>query len=153
MKQTRLGIGEKSRERGSTFATSRSELRRTEAPERKRAPRRRRAISPASPAQREKVRLNPFCVNCGRELADWLAIDPGHLCPRGMGGCDSPLCTVGLCRTFDGSGCHRNFDDGKLDLLPVLEPRYREEVAHCVLHMGLEGARRRLAPLAYREAA
>jgi hypothetical protein len=150
VKQTPLGPGEKSRERGSTFANPRTELRRENSVTGKTTARRRRPISPASKAQREKIALNPFCVNCGREQSEWLAVDPGHLCPRGLGGCDDPDCVVGLCRTFAGEGCHRDVDDGKVDLLPKLEPRYRTELAHCIMHLGLEGARKRLAPSLYR---
>ena len=39
---------------------------------------------------------------------------------------------------------HRAYDTGRLELLPYLEPRWRAEVAHAVLHLGLVGAYRRL---------
>lgn len=78
-----------------------------------------------------------MCLGCGRQRSEWLALDPAHLWPRGLGGCDDELCVVPLCRTFDGSGCHRLYDDGKLDLLPKLEPHYRRELAHAVVHGGL----------------
>jgi hypothetical protein len=39
---------------------------------------------------------------------------------------------------------HRAYDTGRLELLPHLEPRWRAEVAHAVLHLGLVGAYRRL---------
>lgn len=87
----------------------------------------------ASKEQRFKVK-HLSCAVCGGE-----GCDPAHLCARGTGGCDSPRCVVPLDRA-----CHRLFDEGKLDLLPFLEPRYRVEVAHCVMHMGLVGAYRRL---------
>ena len=32
--------------------------------------------------------------------------------------------------------CHRAFDDGHLDLLPHLEPRYRRELADALEHLG-----------------
>jgi hypothetical protein len=102
----------------------------------------------ASKAQREKVR-GMACVGCERMAAEYLRIDPAHLCARGMGGCDEPECVVPLCRSLHG-GCHRRFDAGELDLLPMLEPRFRAEVAHCVTHLGLEGTRVRLAPSCYR---
>jgi hypothetical protein len=38
------------------------------------------------------------------------------------------------------------YDEGRLELLPHLEPQWREEVAHAVAHLGLIGALRRLAP-------
>jgi hypothetical protein len=90
------------------------------------------------------VNDNPVCVGCGREATAWLAVDPAHLCDRSLGGCDEADCVVGLCRDFAGQGCHRAFDEGELDLLPRLEPHYRQEVAHAVMHLGLAGAFRRL---------
>lgn len=36
-----------------------------------------------------------------------------------------------------------------MDILPYLEPRYREELAHALLHIGLEGLRKQVAPSAY----
>lgn len=107
-------------------------------------PTRRRPISEASPAQRAKVAVNPVCVGCGRTGSEWLAIDPAHLCDRSLGGCDDEACVVPLCRSFDGTGCHRAFDEGELDLLPYLEPAYRREQAHAVFHLGVAGAFRRL---------
>jgi hypothetical protein len=104
----------------------------------------RRPISPASPAQRAKVAMHSVCVGCGRHQSDWLAVDPAHLCDRSLGGCDDEACVVGLCRTFDGTGCHKLYDEGKLDLLPMLEPAYRREQAHAVMHLGLLGAYKRL---------
>ncbi len=58
-----------------------------------------------------------------------------------MGGCDEPDCVVPLCWMH-----HRLYDTGALELLPCLEPDWRDEVAHAVLHLGLIGAVRRLAP-------
>jgi HNH endonuclease len=62
----------------------------------------------ASPAQRRKVAGAP-CVVCGKRTA----IDPAHLVPRSMGGCDDPECVVALCRRH-----HRAYDGGFLDLRP-----------------------------------
>jgi len=67
-------------------------------------------------------------------------IDPAHLVPRGLGGCEHALCVVALCRRH-----HRAYDRGCLDLVPFLEPRHRAEVAHAVGHLGLIGALRRLS--------
>jgi hypothetical protein len=39
---------------------------------------------------------------------------------------------------------HRAYDAGRLELLPHLEPRWRAEVAHAVMHLDLVGAYRRL---------
>jgi len=67
------------------------------------------------------------CLVCGRS-----DVDPAHLVPRSRGGCDHPECVVPLCRR-----CHRAFDDGRLDLLPYLEPHRRAELAHALQHLGL----------------
>src|SRR6185295_15345433 len=66
----------------------------------------------ASPTQRPKV-AGARCVVCGKRAA----VDPAHLVPRSMGGCDEPECVVALCRRH-----HRAYDGGSLDLLPYLEP-------------------------------
>ena len=85
-------------------------------------------LSSAPAAQRAKVAGMP-CRVCGAtEL-----VDPAHLASRAQGGCDHPDCVVPLCRF----PCHRAFDDGRLDLLPHLEPRYRVELAHALSHLGL----------------
>lgn len=99
-----------------------------------RGARRRGGISPASEAQREKVR-GRSCLRCVRGERDGVKVDPAHVIPRGMGGCDDALCVVPLCRE-----CHRAYDDGDLDLLPYLEPRWRREVGHAVEHVGLVAA-------------
>jgi hypothetical protein len=39
----------------------------------------------------------------------------------------------------------RAYDNGRLEL-PHLEPRWRAEIADAVMHLGLIGAMRRLAP-------
>jgi len=94
----------------------------------------RRQFAPASTAQRDAVR-GARCIVCGARTA----IDPAHLVPRSLGGCDHPLCVVALCRTH-----HRAYDRGALDLMPHLEPHYRAQVAHAVAHLGLIGTLRRL---------
>jgi hypothetical protein len=67
-------------------------------------------------------------------------IDPAHVIPRSLGGCDHPDCVVALCRLH-----HRAYDRGQLDLVPYLEPRHRREAAHAVMHVGLAGALRRIS--------
>jgi hypothetical protein len=59
--------------------------------------------------------------------------------PRSLGGCDEPDCVVPLCRRH-----HRAYDHGELDLLPHLEPHWRPELAHAVVHVGVVGALRRI---------
>jgi hypothetical protein len=95
-----------------------------------------RGFAVAEP-QRRKIR-GRVCVGCGREIEvedpNW-TIDPAHLLPRGVGGCDSELCVVPLCRhRFDpDAGCHCAYDEGKLDILPaLLERGYHEEIAHMI---------------------
>jgi hypothetical protein len=89
----------------------------------------------ASDAQRAKI-VGGACVVCLQTKG----LTPAHLAPRSRGGCDHPDCVVPLCWMH-----HRAFDTGRLELLPHLEPRWRAEVAHAVLHLGLIGAMRRLS--------
>ena len=96
----------------------------------------RRAAFGASDAQREKI-IGGACVVCLQTKG----ITPAHLAPRSLGGCDHPACVVPLCWTH-----HRAYDTGELELLAHLEPQCRAEVAHAVMHLGLIGAVRRLAP-------
>jgi predicted restriction endonuclease len=91
-------------------------------------------VAPASPAQRAKV-AGQRCIVCGAATR----IDPAHLVPRAIGGCDGADCVVALCGTH-----HRAYDQAGLDLVALLEPDYRREVAHAVLHLGLAGALRHL---------
>lgn len=91
------------------------------------------AISAASQAQREAVR-GRSCLVCART-----PVDPMHVVPRGMGGCSDALCVVPACRE-----CHRAYDNGTLDLVPYLEPRFRDQQAHAVSHLGLARAYWRL---------
>jgi hypothetical protein len=92
----------------------------------RRTPLSRKPFSPASEAQRSKV-AGQACLICGRR-----PVDPAHLVPRSLGGCDDIACVVPLCRP-----CHRAYDLGRLDLLPYLEPRWRPELAHALMHLGL----------------
>jgi hypothetical protein len=96
-----------------------------------------RGFAVAAP-QRAKVK-GLVCVGCGRGVADeenpqW-AIDPAHLWPRGMGGCDDPRCVVPLCRHLfiSTEGCHPAFDRGDLELLPrLVDSAYFAEMAHAI---------------------
>lgn len=83
--------------------------------------------------------LGGACRGCGKTASRYRIIDAAHVTPRGVGGCDDPLCCVPLCRTANG-GCHRAYDDGELDLLPKLA---FDEQAHAAGHLGLLGALRR----------
>lgn len=100
----------------------------------RRKPLRRAPVSPASPAQRAKV-AGQGCLVCGAR-----PVDPAHLVPRALGGCDEPDCVAPLCRAH-----HRAYDRGELNLLPHLEPTRRCELAHGLLHLGLVGLLRRVS--------
>jgi hypothetical protein len=89
-------------------------------------PLRRTPVSPASEAQRAKV-AGQACLVCGKR-----PVDPAHLAPRSLGGCEDAHCSIPLCRA-----CHRRYDRGELDLLPRLEPGYRTELAHALAHLSL----------------
>lgn len=121
MKRTELGSGAKSLARRSTFNAEPKALTRNS------KPKPRRAISPASKAQRAKVKTHVCAViECASEHCD-----PAHLAPRAMGrGCDDPACVIALCRLH-----HEQFDRGDLDLLPHLSGRgFEVELAHMQLH-------------------
>jgi hypothetical protein len=89
----------------------------------------RRAISPASTDQREAVR-DRACVVCRQGPCD-----PAHVIDRSIGGDDHPDAVVPLCRT-----CHTAYDEGGMDLLPYLEPHYRDAQAYAVSLVGIARA-------------
>lgn len=91
----------------------------------------RRAVSPASAAQRLKAREG--CRVHGKACGN---ADPMHVIDRSLGGCDDPCCTVPGCRAV-----HDAYDNGRFDLLPYLSIA---EQAHAVAHVGIERARRRI---------
>jgi hypothetical protein len=91
-----------------------------------RKPVKRRPISPASAEQRAKVR-GVACRNCGAH-----GVHPAHVVDRSIGGCDDPLCVLPLC-----PGCHRAYDEYRLDILPLLD---WVEQGHAAGHIGLVGA-------------
>lgn len=90
----------------------------------------------ASKAQRAKCRF-AMCCACGKPNCQ-----PAHLIDRSLGGCDHPDCVIPLCG--GPQGCHRRYDEGTLDLSPYLEPGYRQELAHGLLHVGLHRLVRRV---------
>jgi hypothetical protein len=77
----------------------------------------------ASVEQRRKV-AGLGCLVCGRS-----PVDPAHLVPRRLGGCDSRDCVVPLCRAH-----HRSFDSGLLVLAPYVMPEYEGELLHALTH-------------------
>ena len=100
----------------------RTPLRATDAPRSRRQP-----ISAASVAQRDKAQV---CIVTGVRKDEGWTIDAAHLCARARGGCDDPLCVVGLRREI-----HRAFDQGRFDLLPYLiAHRMTAELCHALEH-------------------
>lgn len=81
----------------------------------------------ASKAQRAKVD-GETCRRCGAPF-----VDPAHVVDRSLGGCDDEDCVCPLCRR-----CHRLYDEGRIDILPLLSLK---EQAHAVAHIGIERAR------------
>jgi len=84
------------------------------------------------------------CLVCGRS-----PVDPAHLVPRRLGGCDSSDCVVPLCRTH-----HRMFDSCRLALAPFLAPALEGELRHALTHVGcaeLEAALRHGWPAPWAE--
>lgn len=110
----------------------------TPAPERKRPllkrattpTKRKRAISPASPAQRQAI-SERACAVCRGHAG---SCHPAHLIDRSLLGDeqDDPRATIALCPEH-----HRLYDEGGLDLLPWLEPGFRSELAFAVERFGL----------------
>ncbi len=86
--------------------------------------------SPASPQQRSAVRDRVCVVGA----AHGAGCDPAHLvarCELGAGQ-DAELAVIPLCRA-----CHDAYDAGRLDILPYLEPHWREHLAFAVARFGL----------------
>lgn len=94
---------------------------------------RRSGFTPASEPQRESIRKKG-CIVCGSTECD-----PAHIIDRLMGGDDDPRAVVALCRHH-----HRDYDDGHLSLLELLEPHYRAELAYAVETVGLITALERI---------
>jgi hypothetical protein len=106
------------------------------------APRSRsRAISPATPAQRARVKGHPCIVLDPAQPICCGPVQPAHLIDRSLAPAagDHPLAVVPLCAHH-----HRLYDDHKLDLSPYLEPMWRESVAWAVEAVGLFGALKRI---------
>ncbi len=90
-----------------------------------------RAISPASTEQRAKKAARGSIVSGATQ-----GLDPAHICPRSLGGCDDPDCVVPLTRAE-----HRAFDEPdprtgrRLDILPYLVAHNcHAELAHALEH-------------------
>jgi hypothetical protein len=87
-----------------------------------------RAISPASPAQRNRA-AQGRCVVCNAS-----GCHPAHLIDRSLAedAAGDPRAVVPLCPTH-----HREYDEGGLSLLAHLEPHGRDALAYAVERFGL----------------
>lgn len=94
------------------------------------APKKRKAISPASTGQRLSVQ-GRACIVCRQHAGE---CDPAHLISRAAltEGQDDPRAVVPLCRD-----CHTAYDQGGLSILEYLEPHEREILAYAVQRYGL----------------
>lgn len=116
------------------MALKRTELARRSGLKRGSSRLRKTPLGHASKAQKEKV------LREGLRIAPvdyWPAeaVDPAHVCPRAIGGCDSEDCVIPLTRNQ-----HRQYDEGKLSILEYLT---LDEQAHAVSHLGILGALKR----------
>jgi hypothetical protein len=106
-----------------------------------------RAISPASPAQRDFTR-DRGCLVCGTRQT---VVDPAHVIDRSVlgEGQDEQLAVVPLCRPH-----HVAYDNGRLDLLPYLESEgWREHLAFAVARYGLVRTLERVTNVRWTEVA
>lgn len=96
---------------------------------------RRGAISPATPAQRARVK-DRACIVCAAHPCQ-----PAHLIDRSLApeAGDRVVIVVPLCPP-----CHYEYDEGSLDLSPYLEPHWRDSVAAAVEAVGLLRALKRI---------
>ena len=86
-------------------------------------------FTPASTEQRAKVKAQ----GCRVTADHGPHVQPAHVTPRSLGGCDHPDCTVGL-----RADLHRLYDMG--EDVGLLERLTLEEQAHAVTHLGILGA-------------
>lgn len=94
--------------------------------------------------QRERV-ANQVCVVCGGNFGQ---CEPAHLVPRGHPkmsehAANDVRAIVPLCP--GPMGCHRLFDEGKIDLLPYLEPAWRDSQEWAAGAVGLASAVRSIS--------
>jgi hypothetical protein len=105
----------------------------------------RRAISPATPAQRAVIHGRTCIVTAGDSPCGG-PIDPTHLIDRSITtvGQDDPRAVVPCCRHH-----HDLYDEGDLSLLEYLEPHFRTELAFAVERVGLLTTLRRVTNQRY----
>jgi hypothetical protein len=126
-----LGVGEKSRERGSTFSKPRSELKGSSGPKASKPMRRSQPKRDWTDA-RAKVEREGVCRVCGSEYELQAAHVIGRHCDELKIGADvlyvHPDSIVPLCWS-----CHAHYDRAGspvLDLLPYLLPHEEERAVH-----------------------
>lgn len=94
-----------------------------------------------TPEQKERC-SNQVCIVCGRFFN---LCEPSHVVPRGHPkmsaiAADDVRAVVPLCPGTDG--CHRLFDEDRIDLLPFLEPAWRDSQEWAAGAVGLATAYR-----------
>lgn len=99
---------------------------------------RRSPLGHCTPEQKERV-ANQVCIVCGGSFD---ACQPAHVVPRGHPkvsalAADDVRAVVPLCNED-----HRSFDAGKIDLLPYLEPAWRDSQEWAAGTVGLASAMR-----------
>jgi hypothetical protein len=127
------------REKSPSRLRRATELKRGAGPKRSALRSRSKSISPATAEQKAKVDGRAcIAADLGPCLGD---VDPAHLIDRSLAPSmgDDVRAVVPLCRRH-----HNEYDEHKLDLSTVLEPRLREEAAWAVEALGLFGALRRI---------
>jgi hypothetical protein len=107
--------------------------------ERKPSRLRRTPLGHASAEQKRKTEAQ------GCRVSAWTfetgTVHPAHVVDRGIGGCDSELCVIGL-----RADLHREYDRGELSILEFLT---LEEQEHAAGHLGLLGALKRTTGESY----
>lgn len=94
----------------------------------------RRPISPASTAQREKVKRTS-CFVTGRTEE----VDPAHVISRAHGGCDDESCVLPLWRPIHDALDGRRQDGKLFDLLPwITEHKPYDVIQHAITHTGCD---------------
>jgi hypothetical protein len=88
---------------------------------------------------------NRVCIVCGYHFNE---CQPAHVVPRGHpkvseDAANDVRAVVPLCP--GPNGCHRLFDDGGIDLLPYLEPAWRDSQEWAAGAVGLASAVRSIS--------
>jgi hypothetical protein len=116
----------------------RTELKRTSGLKRGSGPRRRTPLGHCTPEQKERC-ANQVCIVCA---SCFDACEPAHVIPRGHPkmsdvAANDVRAVVPLCHLD-----HRRFDEGLIDLIPYLEPAWRDSQEWAAGAVGLASALR-----------